>query len=65
MFLQAFRVPPDFDDTFVNLGMGALLHEMREDFASSYATWTKSNNNLQTGKFSWIVIIPSFRVGAY
>ncbi|KAK3776415.1 hypothetical protein RRG08_023768 [Elysia crispata] len=48
MFLQAFRVPPDFDDTFVNLGLGSILHELKADFSSSYTKWTESNDNIQT-----------------
>ncbi|GFR98165.1 hypothetical protein ElyMa_002763500 [Elysia marginata] len=48
MFLQAFRVPPDFDDTFVNLGLGGILHELKDDLPSSFAEWTKSNEDIQT-----------------
>jgi hypothetical protein len=46
MFTLAFRIPPDFDDTFVNIGLGSLLSLFREDFPDGFQTWTKQNSNL-------------------
>lgn len=45
---QAFRIPADFDDTFVNLGLGALLSRYAAANHSStpYLTWSKNNPNL-------------------
>ena len=36
---HVFQIPPDFDDTFVNLGLGALLTEVKEYFPESHAQW--------------------------
>ena len=43
---HVFQIPPDFDDTFVNLGLGALLTEVKEDFPESHAQWKSQNTNL-------------------
>ena len=48
-FIQAFRVPSDFDDTFINLRLGALLYGSREYFPSVFSKWRESNGNLETG----------------
>ena len=45
-YLHAFMIPPDFDDTFVNIGLGALLSEMKEDFPDTHAQWMSQNTNL-------------------
>lgn len=45
-YLHAFQIPPDFDDTFVNLGIGSLLAEMKDDFPASHAQWLSQNTNL-------------------
>ena len=39
-------IPPDFDDTFVNLGLGSLLAEMNTDFPESHAQWQSQNTNV-------------------
>jgi hypothetical protein len=39
-------IPPDFDDTFVNLGLGALLAEMKDHFPASHAQWQSQNTNV-------------------
>ncbi|KAL5014184.1 hypothetical protein ScPMuIL_008454 [Solemya velum] len=46
MYLTVFQVPPDFDDTFVNIGIGSLLREMRSEFPESNLFWTQKNSNL-------------------
>ncbi|XP_061197949.1 uncharacterized protein LOC133206058 [Saccostrea echinata] len=45
-YIKAFHIPPDFDDTFVNIGMGSLLKEMSKSFPQSFKTWMKRNSNL-------------------
>ena len=45
-YLHAFMIPPDFDDTFVNIGLGALLSEMKEDFPDTHAQWISQNTNI-------------------
>ena len=45
-YLHAFMIPPDFDDTFVNIGLGALLSEMKEDFPDTHAQWMSQNTNI-------------------
>ncbi|XP_064611745.1 uncharacterized protein LOC135475740 [Liolophura sinensis] len=47
-FARAFHIPPDFDDTFVNLGLGALLTEYKDDFPESYQLWLSQNTALDT-----------------
>ncbi|XP_062587918.1 uncharacterized protein LOC134249593 [Saccostrea cucullata] len=45
-YVKAFHIPPDFDDTFVNIGLGSLLKEMSKTFPQSFQTWMKRNSNL-------------------
>ena len=42
--MKAYHIPPDFDDTFVNLGFGFLLSN-RSASDSLYPLWWKSNSN--------------------
>ncbi|CAI9741459.1 Hypothetical predicted protein [Octopus vulgaris] len=44
--IQAFHIPPDFDDTFVNLALGAILTEMKADFPEQHKTWLQHNTNI-------------------
>ncbi|KAK3098312.1 hypothetical protein FSP39_018295 [Pinctada imbricata] len=46
LFRNAFMIPPDFDDTFVNLGIGSLLQEVSSDFPQSSKLWKEKNSNL-------------------
>jgi len=39
-------IPPDFDDTFVNLGLGSLLAEMKDEFPETHAQWMSQNTNV-------------------
>ncbi|XP_067659668.1 uncharacterized protein [Haliotis asinina] len=48
IFLNAFRIPPDFDDTFVNLGLGALLTDLKSSFPNEQAQWSLDNANLSS-----------------
>ncbi|KAH3781364.1 hypothetical protein DPMN_159191 [Dreissena polymorpha] len=45
-YLHAFMIPPDFDDTFVNLGLGSLLAEMKDEFPETHAQWQSQNTNV-------------------
>ncbi|KAK3105161.1 hypothetical protein FSP39_018512 [Pinctada imbricata] len=48
MFASAFRLPADFDDTFVNIGLGALLLESGENFIDEFKLWQSANTNLSS-----------------
>ena len=39
-------IPPDFDDTFVNLGLGSLLTDIKQDFPETHAQWLSQNTNI-------------------
>lgn len=45
MFAAAFHIPPDFDDTFVNIGLGSLLKEI-PGYSNLFAKWQSTNSNL-------------------
>lgn len=47
-YIKAFHIPADFDDTFVNIGLGSLLKENSKSFPKSYESWTKRNSNLNS-----------------
>ena len=44
-FAAAFHIPPDFDDTFVNIGLGSLLTS-DERFQAGAAKWQQQNKNI-------------------
>ncbi|XP_059145509.1 uncharacterized protein LOC131932596 [Physella acuta] len=46
IFVRAFHIPPDFDDTFVNLGLGSLLYQMRDQFQTGWQLWSSQNTNI-------------------
>ncbi|XP_060062486.1 uncharacterized protein LOC132543048 [Ylistrum balloti] len=46
IFARAFHIPPDFDDTFVNLGLGALLRLAEELYPQSWKRWQTQNSNV-------------------
>lgn len=45
-YLHAFMIPPDFDDTFVNIGLGSLLAEMKDEYPEAHAQWKSQNTNI-------------------
>ncbi|KAK7104725.1 hypothetical protein V1264_019392 [Littorina saxatilis] len=45
-FEQAFHIPSDFDDTFVNLGLGALLKDLSKDLPGASSQWSAKNTNV-------------------
>jgi len=50
-YFQAFHIPPDFDDTFVNMGLGSLLYSAQKDFPDAWDTWRSQNTNLTASVF--------------
>lgn len=42
--LNAFFIPPDFDDSFVNLGLGSIL-SMRGENHTPFQIWKSNNSN--------------------
>jgi hypothetical protein len=48
------------DDTFLNLGFGSLLYELRSDFPESYETWNKYNSNLTSSRCLILFFFVSF-----
>ena len=45
--IKAFCIPPDFDDTYLNLGLGATLYKLRNVYPVSYESWIKNNTDIQ------------------
>jgi hypothetical protein len=43
-----FKIPPDFDDTAVNLGLGTLLKDNIQQFPYASTTWQAQNSNLSS-----------------
>lgn len=43
-----FKIPPDFDDTSVNLGLGSLLRDNVIHFPYASAAWEGQNSNLSS-----------------
>lgn len=48
MFARAFHIPPDFDDTFVNIGLGALLRQAQNLYPDSWKQWQIQNSNVSS-----------------
>lgn len=44
--LSAFSIPPDFDDTYLNLGLGATLYKLRDQYANAYQSWLQNNTDV-------------------
>lgn len=44
---KAFYIPKDFDDTFINIGLGNLLKDVYNSNSSLYKKWLSNNQNLQ------------------
>jgi len=43
--LDAFNIPSDFDDTYLNLGLGAALKRLQGTYGTAYASWLANNEN--------------------
>ncbi|XP_046380041.2 uncharacterized protein LOC124151566 [Haliotis rufescens] len=46
VYTLAFHIPPDFDDTFLNIGLGSILAEMAKEFPRAFKLWSSHNTNL-------------------
>jgi hypothetical protein len=47
-YKHVFKIPPDFDDTAVNLGLGTLLKDNIQQFPYASTTWQAQNSNLSS-----------------
>ncbi|KAK3105355.1 hypothetical protein FSP39_023292 [Pinctada imbricata] len=47
-YAHVFHIPPDFDDTSVNLGLGSLLKDLITEFPQSSVLWQSKNSNLSS-----------------
>ena len=45
-YTRAFHIPADFDDTGVNLGLGSLLADLKEELPDAFQLWKSHNTNL-------------------
>jgi hypothetical protein len=46
MCVQVLGIPPDFDDTFVNLGLGAVLSQRKQVYPEQFNRWLASNSDV-------------------
>jgi hypothetical protein len=44
---DAFQIPPDFDDTYLNIGLGVQLKLLQEKYPSIYLRWLQTNSNIK------------------
>ena len=42
-----FEIPPDFDDTYLNIGLGVQLKLLQNKYPSLYSRWLKANSNMR------------------
>lgn len=47
MSISAFCIPPDFDDTYLNLGMGATLYQLRSVYPKAFESWKSNNTDVE------------------
>ena len=43
----AFEIPPDFDDTYLNIGLGVQLKLLQDKYPSIYQRWLETNSNMK------------------
>ena len=43
----AFQIPPDFDDTYLNIGLGVQLKLLQDKYPSMYQRWLETNSNVK------------------
>ena len=53
-----FHIPPDFDDTYLNLGLGSTLSKVSDIYPRAIASWLPNNTNVDhlievTAKYSY------------
>ena len=44
-YLGAFMIPPDFDDTYLNIGLGGTLFKLQDAYPTGYSLWNKNSQN--------------------
>lgn len=44
--IDVFSIPPDYDDTYLNLGLGATLYKLRDQYKTLYAEWANNNTDI-------------------
>jgi hypothetical protein len=47
-FATVFSIPPDFDDTYLNVGIGALLKSVSTIYPYEYNNWIANNTGLES-----------------
>lgn len=56
--LDAFSIPPDFDDSYLNLGLGSALFKLKDKYPFAYQSWKQNNTDTEslikiTSKYSY------------
>jgi hypothetical protein len=46
-FVNFFQCISDFDDSYLNIGLGATLKKLRDIYPNAYEKWSKQNRNMQ------------------
>lgn len=44
---DVFEIPPDFDDTYLNIGLGVQLKLLQDKYPSLYLRWLQTNSNIK------------------
>jgi hypothetical protein len=44
-YLNAFEIPADFDDTYLNIGLGSALFKLQDIYPNGFSIWNKNNQN--------------------
>ena len=45
--IDVFEIPPDFDDTYLNIGLGVQLKLLQDKYPSIYPQWVQTNSNMK------------------
>ena len=46
-YKDVFQIPPDFDDTYLNIGLGVQLKLLQDKYPSLYSRWLQTNSNMK------------------
>ena len=44
---DAFKIPPDFDDSYMNIGLDVQLKLLQDKYPSAYSRWAQTNSNMK------------------
>ena len=44
---EIFEIPADFDDSYMNIGLGAQLKLLQDKYPSAYSRWAQTNSNMK------------------